>query len=299
MFFRKLESDLRDGARVCVAVAGASGDEIFSSLRLSEKLGITEALFVGNKEEAMDGADRAGMECFSILEAGDEKETAMKAVEAIRDGHADLLMKGAVSTASLLKAVLSDKSVFSTNRLLSHLAILEAPDGRLLGITDGGMNISPDLQQKRMILESAVEAFRALGIKEPKVAVLAAMEKENPKIPESLDAGDLSRLQDSGEISGCIVEGPMALDLAVNHEACRLKNYHGKILGDADILLAPDISAGNILGKSLINLGGWKGGGIIVGAGRPIILLSRSDTAEEKYNSILLANALFRNAPAP
>ena len=239
------------------------------------------------------------MECFAILEAGDEKDIAMKAVEAIRDGHADLLMKGAVSTASLLKAVLSDKSVFSTNRLLSHLAILEAPDGRLLGITDGGMNISPDLQQKRMILESAVEAFRALGIKEPKVAVLAAMEKENPKIPESLDAGDLSRLQDSGEISGCIVEGPMALDLAVNHEACRLKNYHGKIQGDADILLAPDISAGNILGKSLINLGGWKGGGIIVGAGRPIILLSRGDTAEEKYNSILLANALFRNAPAP
>ncbi len=217
MFFRKLESDLRDGERVCVAVAGATGDEIFSSLRLSEKLGITEALFVGNKEEAMDGADRAGMECFAILEAGDEKDIAMKAVEAIRDGHADLLMKGAVSTASLLKAVLSDKSVFSTNRLLSHLAILEAPDGRLLGITDGGMNISPDLQQKRMILESAVEAFRALGIKEPKVAVLAAMEKENPKIPESLDAGDLSRLQDSGEISGCIVEGPMALDLAVNH----------------------------------------------------------------------------------
>ena len=134
-----------------------------------------------------------------------------------------------------------------------------------------------------------------MGTEIPKVAVLAAMEKENPKIPESLDAGNLSRLQDRGEIIGCIVEGPMALDLAVNPEACRLKNYSGKIQGNANILLAPDISAGNILAKSLVYLGGWRGGGLIVGAGRPIILLSRSDTSEEKYNSILLAIALFRN----
>lgn len=296
MFFRTLESYLRDGERVRIAVAGAAGEEIFSSLRLSEKLGITEALLVGSRQEAMDGAEYAGMECYSIIDAADENDAAQKAVQAIQEGSADLLMKGAVSTAVLLKAVLSEKSILSTGRLLSHLAVMEAQDGRLLGITDGGMNISPDLEQKRIILESAAAAFRTLGITLPKVAVLAAMEKENPRIPESLDAGQLSRLQDSNEITGCIVEGPMALDLAVNHEACRLKNYHGKIQGDADILLAPDISAGNILGKSLINLGGWKGGGIVVGAGRPIILLSRSDTAEEKYNSILLANALFRKS---
>ena len=295
MFFRKLESDLRDGPRICVAVAGAAGDEIFSSLRLSEKLGITEALLVGEKEDAMAGADRAGMECFSILEADGEEESAEKAVEAVRDGLADLLMKGKVSTAVLLKAVLSEKTVFSRGKLLSHLVVMEAPDGHILGITDGGMNISPNLSQKRIILESAVEAFQALGIEVPKVAVLAAMEKENPKIPESLDAGDLSRLQDSGKITGCIVEGPMALDLAVNPEACRLKNYQGKIQGNANILLAPDISAGNILGKSLVHLAGWRGGGLVVGAGRPIILLSRSDTSEEKYNSILLSIAMFRN----
>ncbi len=295
MFFRTLESDLRDGPRIRVAVAGASGDEIFSSLRLSEKLGITEALLVGGRADAMEGADRAGMECFSILETDSEDESARKAVDAVRDGQADLLMKGKVSTAVLLKAVLSEKIVFSRGKLLSHLAVMEAPDGHILGITDGGMNISPDLLQKKIILESAVEAFRALGIRVPKVAVLAAMEKENPKIPESLDAGKLSRLQDQGKITGCIVEGPMALDLAVNPEACRLKDYKGKIQGDADILLAPDISAGNILGKSLVHLGGWRGGGLVVGAGRPIILLSRSDTAEEKYNSILLAITLFRN----
>jgi phosphate butyryltransferase len=299
MFFRTLESNLRDGPRVRIAVAGAAGDEIFSSLRLSEKLGITEALLVGEKKAAMAGTDSAGMECYSIMEAGSEEEAAQKAVEAVREGKADLLMKGKVSTAVLLKAVLAEKTVFARGRLLSHLAVLEAPDGHILGITDGGMNISPDLDQKRIILESAVEAFHALGIRLPKVAVLAAMEKENPKIPESMDAGVLSRLQDSGEISGCIVEGPMALDLAVTPEACRLKNYRGKIQGDANILLAPDISAGNILAKSLVHLGGWQGGGLVVGAGRPIILLSRSDTAEEKYNSILLAIALFssRNQP--
>ena len=293
MFFRKLESELRNGPRVRIAVAGAAGDEIFSSLRLSEKLGITEALLVGEKQAAVSGSESAGMEHYSILEAAGEEEAARKAVEAVRDGKADLLMKGKVSTAVLLKAVLSEKTVFSRGKLLSHLAVLEASGGHILGITDGGMNINPDLGEKKTILESAVKAFNALGIKRPKVAVLAAMEKENPKIPESMDAGELSRLQDRGEITGCIVEGPMALDLAVTPEACRLKNYKGKIQGNADILLAPDISAGNILAKSLVHLGGWKGGGIIVGAGRPIILLSRSDTAEEKYNSILLAIALF------
>ncbi|MCK5735371.1 MAG: phosphate butyryltransferase, partial [Spirochaetaceae bacterium] len=273
MFFRKLESDLRDGPRIRIAVAGAEGDEIFSSLRLSEKLGISEALLVGRKDAAGDGAEHAGMECFSILKADGEEDAAQKAVEAVLNGKADLLMKGKVSTATLLKAVLSEKTVFSRGRLLSHLAVMEAQNGRILGITDGGMNISPNLEQKRIILESAVEAFHALDIELPKVAVLAAMEKENPKIPESMDAGKLSRLQDSGEITGCTVEGPMALDLAVNPEACRLKNYKGKIQGNADILLAPDISAGNILGKSLVHLGGWRGGGLVVGAGRPIILL--------------------------
>ena len=286
---------MRDGPRIRIAVAGAEGEEIFSSLRLSEKLGITEALFVGDREKAIAGADGAGMECFSIVEADDEQAAAQAAVEAVRNGEADLLMKGKVSTAVILKAVLSERTVFSKGRLLSHLAVMESPSGRVLGITDGGMNISPSLEEKRQILESAVEAFGKLGIPNPKVAVLAAMEKENPKIPESMDAGRLSRLQDSGEISGCVVDGPVALDMAVTPEACRMKDYRGKIQGDADILVTPDISAGNILAKSLVHLGGWGGGGVVVGAGRPIILLSRSDTAEEKYHSVLLAIALFRN----
>ena len=294
MFYRRLESSLRDGPRIRIAVAGAEGEEIFSSLRLSEKLGITEALFAGRPEEALAGADRAGMECFSIVDAGDERAAAEAAVEAVKNGEADLLMKGKVPTAVLLKEVLAEKTVFAKGKLLSHLAVLESPAGRVLGITDGGMNISPDLDQKRQILESAASAFRCLGVRTPKVAVLAAMEKENPKIPESMDAGELSRLQDAGDIRDCIVEGPMALDLAVTPEACRQKDYRGKIRGDADILLAPDISAGNILAKSLVHLGGWGGGGVVIGAGRPVILLSRSDTAEEKYHSVLLAIALFR-----
>ncbi len=294
MFFRNLESGLRDGERVRVAVAGARGAGVFESLRLSEKLGITEALFVGNPQDIHDGASRAGMECYGAEPAENDEEAARIAVEAVRDGKADLIMKGAVPTSLLLKSVLSEKTVFSRGRLISHLAVLESPAGRVLGITDGGMNISPNLEEKKQILESAVEAFHNLGFNEPKVAVLAAMEKENPKIPESMDAGILSRLQDSGEISGCIVEGPVALDMAVNNEACRLKSFNGKIQGNADILLAPDISAGNILAKALIQLGGWTGGGVVVGAGRPIILLSRSDNASEKYHSILLAIALVR-----
>lgn len=296
MFFRELESDLRRGPRVRIAVAGAQGEEIFSSLRLSERLGISEAVLVGKETEARAGAEQAGMERFMVMGAEDEISAAQTAVDAIRDGRADLLMKGKVSTAVLLKAVLGEKTILSTGQLLSHLAVLESSNGRVLGITDGGMNISPDLEQKREILESAARAFRGLGVALPKVAVLAAIEKENPKIPESIDAGHLSRLQDSGQIAKCLVEGPMALDLAVNTEACRLKGFRGKVMGDADILLAPDISAGNILAKSLVHLGGWKGGGIVIGAGRPVILLSRSDTSEEKYNSILLGIALFRSS---
>ena len=295
MLFRELESELRKGRRIRIAVAGADGDEIFTSLRLSEKLGITEALFIGNLQTIQDGTERAGMECFGAECAESDAEAAALAVEAVRDGRADLLMKGAVSTAVLLKAVLAEKTVFSRGRLLSHLAVLVSREGRILGITDGGMNINPDLDQKRQILESAVAAFHRIGIAEPRVAVLAAMEKENPKIPESMDAGELSRLHDEGAIRGCIVEGPLALDLAVTPEACRMKDYKGKIQGNADILLAPDISAGNILAKSLVHLGGWQGGGVVVGAGRPIILLSRSDTAAEKYHSILLAIAMARN----
>jgi len=294
MFFHELETLLRKSRPVRIAVAGASGNEIFSSLRLSEKLGISKAVLVGDPVTARSGAEKAGMTDFEIIAAPDDESAAAAAVEAVKSGQADLLMKGKVATALLLKAVLAEKSVFATGELLSHLAVMESPKGRILGITDGGMNISPTLEQKRIILESAVRAFHQLGYKNPKVAVLAAMEKENPKIPESMDAGVLSRLQDSGEISGCIVEGPMALDLAVTPEACRMKNFKGKIQGNADILLAHDITGGNVLAKSLIHLGGWKGGGVIVGAGRPVILLSRSDNAEEKYNSILLASALFR-----
>ena len=151
------------------------------------------------------------------------------------------------------------------------------------------MNIRPDINQKQQIVENAVEAFHILGFPVPKVAVLAAMEKDNPKIPESMDAKVLSRRQDYGQIENCIVDGPLALDLAVSREACSLKEYKGKIAGDADILVSHDISGGNYLAKSLIYLGGWQGGGIVVGAGRPIIMLSRSDMAREKFNSMLLA----------
>ena len=268
MFFRGLEQQLGHQGALRIAVAGAQGEEIFSSLRLAEKLGIAQALFIGNPDEIRRSASRVGMNHYTLQSSPDDVSSAQIAVKAVVEGEADLLMKGGISTALLLKAVLAEKSLMTPGQLLSHMAIMESPEGRLLGITDGGMNIAPGLHEKQQILQSAVQAFQVLGRPLPKVAVLAAMEKENPKIPESVVAGELSRLQDAGEIQHCIVEGPMALDLAVNHEACRMKGFTGKITGDADILLAPNLSAGNILGKSLVYLGGWRGGGVVSWCGK-------------------------------
>ncbi len=287
--FKSLEEQLKGKDRKRLAVAGAKGGEVFSALMKAEQHGLIESLLVGNPTEVRWAAQTAGLEHYRVVEADSPEETARIAVNLVRDGEADLLMKGNIPTASLLSAVLAEKVVFNRQRLLSHLAVLEGPDGRLLGVSDGGLNIHPDIDQKHQIVQNAVDTFHRLGFSVPKVAVLAAMEKDNPRIPESMDARVLSRRQDYGQIENCIVDGPLALDLAVSKEACYLKNYQGKIAGDADILVSHDISGGNYLAKSLIYLGGWQGGGIIVGAGRPIILLSRSDMAREKFNSMLLA----------
>ena len=223
------------------------------------------------------------------MEASGDDAAAAASIRAVLDGRAHLLMKGLVSTPALLKAVVSEKSLFDHGRLLSHVLVTESPDGRFVGVTDGGMNPQPDLEQKATIIRNAVDLFHHLGIDVPKVAVLAANEKANPKIPGSSDAVELKQRGDRGEFPGCVVDGPLALDLAMMPKAAEIKGYTGAIRGDADILMVHDISSGNHLGKALINLAGYAGGGMIVGARVPIILLSRSDSAAEKYNSIVMA----------
>jgi phosphate butyryltransferase len=295
MTFSRLEKLVLGDEPLTIAVAGARGDEVFEALADAANNRLARFVLTGDREEIARSGDEHGLTDYRIIPAAGDEEAAAAAVEAVRCGDADLIMKGKVATAVLLKAVLDEKTIFNTGRLLSHVLVLEHPEGRLIAVTDGGMNIRPDLNQKEQILSSAVELMHALGIDEPKVAVLAAMEKENPKIPESVDAAELQRRWESGGIPGCVVEGPMALDLAVSPRACELKDWNGRIRGDADVLLVHDISGGNYLGKSLIYNAGYPGGGLVLGGGRPVILLSRSDSAGEKYRSILLALARERS----
>ncbi len=293
MSFAELEQQVLGGRKLTIAVAGPRGAEVFDALAAAHEKRLADFILCG--DEAAIRLEAGELADARIISASDDEAAALAAVEEVRSGRADMVMKGKIPTAVLLKAILAEKTVYNRGRLLSHILILQNPEGKFLGVTDGGMNLYPDVEQKQDIIRSAVECFHSLGVPKPKVAVLAAMEKENPKITESMDAAELTRRYKAGEFPDCIVEGPIALDLAVSKKACELKEWKGEIRGDSDILLVHDISSGNYLGKSLIYLAGYSGGGLVLGGGRPIILLSRSDSATEKYQSILLALALERH----
>jgi phosphate butyryltransferase len=291
MNFAELEKRALTGKPAIIAVCGADGDEIYEALKEAQDKKLARFLLVGDESRCAALAREYGIEPVGIVPTTGDDEAAIESIRAIVDGRAHLLMKGLVSTPALLKAVVSEKKLFDEGRLLSHVMVAESPEGRFIGVTDGGMVTQPDLEQKAAIIRNAVDLFHKLGIEKPKVALLAANEKVNPKIPGSTDALELKQRGDRGDFPGCVVDGPIALDLAMMPRAAEVKGYKGAIRGDADILVVHDISSGNHLGKALINLADYSGGGMVVGARVPIILLSRSDSASEKYRSIILALA--------
>lgn len=275
--------------RYRVVVAKAEEEESFKAIKEAYSLGLCFPVFTGNPAIIKEEADRAEIEEYEILPAESDEECASAAVKAVEEKRADLLLKGLVPTSTLLKEVLKEKAWFLKGTLLSHLAVVQKEDGSFLGITDGGMNVAPDLNHKMVILENAVRFFQFLGVEKPKVAVLSALEKVNDDIPSTLEAAMLAKMGERGSFGNCIVEGPLSLDLAINSHACDVKGLKGSaIRGDADILLVPDIVSGNILGKSLVYMAGLQSGGIVVGSSSPILLLSRADSAREKLNSLLL-----------
>ncbi|HRZ90045.1 MAG TPA: bifunctional enoyl-CoA hydratase/phosphate acetyltransferase, partial [Spirochaetia bacterium] len=228
---------------------------------------------------------------FQRIEEKDSGKAAARAVELVREGRADLLMKGILDTSVLLKAVLNKENGLNTGRLTSHVAVMETQTyHKLLFVTDAAINIAPDIPGKIDIIANAVQVAQALGIPVPKVALLAAVEKVNwEKMPCTADAAVLTQMNRRGQIKGCLVDGPLALDNAVSAERARIKGIVSEVAGDADIFVAPDIEAGNILYKCLLDLGQAKGAGIVVGAARPVVLTSRADTADVKLASIALA----------
>jgi len=280
-----------------VAVAVAQDEPVLEAIRDAKVKGIADAILIGDREEIQLIAARIGMDLkdFTVIHELDEKQAALKAVELVSNGKADMLMKGLIDTASLLKAVLNKEKGLRTGRLMSHVAVFEVPGfDRLLLITDAAFNMYPDLKAKIDIIKNAVTVARAIGIENPKVAPICAVEVVNLDSPATLDASILSKMNERGQILGCVVDGPLSLDTAISEEAARHKGVSGSVAGKADIILLPSFEVGNVMYKTLIYASNSKNGGILVGTSAPVILTSRSDSHEAKMNSIALA-ALVAN----
>jgi phosphate butyryltransferase len=277
-----------------VAVVAAQDEHTLEAVFHAAENNIVEPVLIGSKEKIKEIVAKLGKKISddAIIDAADEIASAQKAVEMARNGEVDFIMKGKIQTADLLKAVVDKEKGLRTGKVMSHISIQEIPTyHKLLITTDGGMMMYPDLEQKKKIIENAVSVLHSLGYENPKVGVLAAVETVNPKMPESVDAGKLKEMNLNGEITGCIVEGPISYDIAMNKESGIIKGFVSPVAGDPDILIVPNITAGNILGKCLVYSAGAKMAGFIVGAKVPIVLTSRGSSSEEKYLSLVISAA--------
>lgn len=276
-----------------VAVAVAQDEPVLEAIRDAKKNGIADAILVGDRDKIIEAAKKIGLnaEDFEIIDEADNSKAALKAVELVSSGKADMVMKGLLDTATFLRAVLDKEKGLRTGRVLSHVAVFDIPAlQRILLLTDAAMNIAPDLMTKKQILENAVGIAKAIGIDIPKVAVVCAVEVVNPDMQPTLDAAALSKMCERGQIKGCIVDGPLAIDNAISEEAAKHKGIQSPVAGRADIILVPNIETGNVMYKTLTYTSNAKNGGILAGAAAPVILTSRSDSHESKLFSIALAS---------
>ena len=277
-----------------IAVAAAQDSAVLEAVKAAKEQGIADAILVGDEAKIKSIAAELGIDIseFQIIDEPDMAAAALKAVKLAHDGEVDMYMKGLCDTKTFLKSVLDKEVGLRTGSPLSHVAVFEIPGiDRLLFLTDVAFMTYPTLEDKANIIENTVPVCKACGIETPKVAPLAAVEVVNPKMPVTVDAAELTKMCEEGKITGCIVDGPLSLDLAIDPEAAKHKGATDrKIQGDADILLFPDIHAGNQVYKAIVHMvPGVKNGCILTGTKVPVILTSRSDTFETKVNSIALA----------
>ena len=279
-----------------IAVAAAEDESVLKSLQTAMQEGIVTPILVGDKAEIEKVAKTVGLNLDGIQivhNSTGANASAQVAISMIKKGEADILMKGNVSTGALLKAVLNKENGLRKGGVLSHVAFFESPYyHKLLCVTDAAMNVAPDFDTKVHILNNAVEACHKIGIATPKVAVMAAIETVNPKMEATVHAAMMKTMSDRKQFKNCIVDGPLAIDNAVSKHAAEHKGIVSNVAGDCDIILVPDIEAGNMLYKTLNFLGGATAAGVIMGAAVPIVLTSRSDTEESKMLSIALAAAM-------
>jgi len=280
-----------------MSVAVSQDIDVLEAIVEAKKLRITDSILVGNKEETQKIAkeNNIDIEGFEIIDIKDLNEATNKAVQLVADGEADMVMKGLVDTSIFLKNVLIPEMNLRTGRTISGIYVCEIEGyDRLFAITDPAINIDPDLQTKKQLIENSIQVSNALGIDIPKVAVLCAKEKVNPKMPTTVDAKELEEMNKRGEIEGCVVGGPFALDNIVSVEAAKQKGINHIVAGFADTILAPNIETANSLVKSITYFSRSKSAGAVVGTKKPIIITSRADTKEDKLNTIALS-ALMSN----
>lgn len=295
--FQEVLEKVKNNEMKKIAVAAAQDEPVLEAIRDAKACGLADAILVGDKEKIEAIADKIHFDLtgIEIVNEPDGTKAALKAVELVSSGKADMLMKGLLETSTILRAVLNKEVGLRTGKLMSHVAVFEVPGyDRLLFVTDAAFNMYPDLKAKIDILNNAVSVAKAVGIETPKVAPICAVEVVNPDMPATVDAAILTQMNNRGQIKGCIVDGPLATDNALSEEAAKHKKISGPVAGKADILLLPNIEAGNVMYKTLSYTTNSKNGGILVGTSAPVVLTSRADSPETKMHSIALA-ALVAN----
>ena len=284
------------GIKKRVAVIAAHDEHTLEAVMEARAKGIIAPVLIGDAGKIFAILQKLKVALngdITVIPSENDAASAEKGVELIHQGQADFIMKGKIQTADLLKSVVNKDRGLRTESIMSHFVINEIPNyHKLVVLTDGGMVMYPDLEEKKAILANATGFLNSLGYEKPKVAVLAAVETPNPKMPETIDAAALKEMNKKGEISDCVIEGPISYDLAISTEAAKAKGFESPVAGDADILLVPNITAGNILGKSLLFSGKARMAGLILGARVPVVLTSRGATSEEKYLSLVISAAV-------
>jgi phosphate acetyltransferase len=285
------------------AVAHPCEESALSGAVEAANLGIIIPILVGPRDKIEATARSAGLDIssFEIVDTPHSNASAAKAVELVRLALAELLMKGSLHTDELMAAVVSREGGLRTGRRISHVFVMDVPTyHKVLIVTDGAINISPTLEDKADICQNAVDLAISLGLKKPKVAILAAVETVTSKMPATIDAAALCKMSERRQITGAMLEGPLAFDNAISKEAAITKGIHSEVAGDPDILLAPDLEAGNILAKQLSFLMKADSAGLVLGARVPIILTSRADSVRSRIASCavaMLAAHARRNKP--
>lgn len=285
----------KEGETRRISVAAAADRAVLSAINDAMQQGIVKPVLVGDEGLIREIANDIHMplDDVRIEHEADDAQACRKAVALIKNGEAEVLMKGLVATVMILKAVLDKENGLRKGSTLSHFALFESPYyHKLIGITDAAMNVAPEFQDKVAIVKNAVEAMRGVGVERPRVAILGPLETINPKIESTVHGAMLSMMNRRNQIKNCIIDGPLAFDNAISKEACTHKKIQSEVGGEADILVAPDLNAANILYKNMAFMGGAVSAAVITGAACPIVLTSRADTERIKLLSIAFAAAM-------